>query len=209
MSAHPGGSAAARQTARTLARHAQPSVSTDAGHPAVLSRRPAIAGRRPDSCRGSHSSSGSRLDGMSATTTSLRRALSERVLIADGAMGTMLQVLDPTLDDFAGLEGCNEILNETRPDIVASVHDAYLAVGVDCVETNTFGANYGNFAEYDIVPRIRDLSEKGARIAREVADGWSSSERPRWVIGSVGPGTKLPSLGHAPYSVLRDAYEAE
>jgi 5-methyltetrahydrofolate--homocysteine methyltransferase len=146
---------------------------------------------------------------MSATTASLRRALSERVLIADGAMGTMLQAQEPTLDDFAGLEGCNEILNETRPDIVASVHDAYLAVGVDCVETNTFGANYGNFAEYDIVPRIRDLSEKGARIAREVADGWSSSEHPRWVIGSVGPGTKLPSLGHAPYSVLRDAYQEE
>jgi 5-methyltetrahydrofolate--homocysteine methyltransferase len=146
---------------------------------------------------------------MSATTASLRRALSERVLIADGAMGTMLQAQEPTLDDFAGLEGCNEILNETRPDIVASVHDAYLAVGVDCVETNTFGANYGNFAEYDIVPRIRDLSEKGARIAREVAEGWSSSEHPRWVIGSVGPGTKLPSLGHAPYSVLRDAYQEE
>ncbi len=146
---------------------------------------------------------------MHATPATLRRALAERVVIADGAMGTMLQAQEPTLDDFAGLDGCNEILNETRPDIVAAVHDAYLAVGVDCVETNTFGANYGNFAEYDIVPRIRELAEAGARIAREVADGWSTTDRPRWVIGSVGPGTKLPSLGHVPYSVLRDSYQEE
>lgn len=124
-------------------------------------------------------------------------------------MGTMLQAQDPTLDDFAGLEGCNEILNETRPDVVAAVHDAYLAVGADCVETNTFGANYGNLLEYDIVHRVRDLAERGARIAGEVADGWSTPDRPRWVIGSVGPGTKLPSLGHVPYSTLRDAYEEE
>ena len=146
---------------------------------------------------------------MHATPATLRRALTERVVIADGAMGTMLQAQEPTLDDFAGLEGCNEILNVTRPDIVAAIHDAYLAVGVDCVETNTFGANYGNFAEYDIVPRIRELAEKAARIARDVADGWSTPDRPRWVIGSVGPGTKLPSLGHATYSVLRDAYQEE
>jgi 5-methyltetrahydrofolate--homocysteine methyltransferase len=72
---------------------------------------------------------------------SLRHALAERVVVADGAMGTMLQAQDPTLDDFQGYEGCNEVLNVTRPDIVRSVHDAYLAVGVDCVETNTFGTN--------------------------------------------------------------------
>src|SRR5215475_14202075 len=146
---------------------------------------------------------------MAPTISGLRHALAERVVVADGAMGTMLQAQQPTMDDFAGLEGCNEILNDTRPDIVASVHEAYLAVGVDCVETNTFGANYGNFAEYDIVPRIHELAEKGARIAREVADGWSTPDRPRWVIGSVGPGTKLPSLGHVSYAMLRDTYEQE
>ncbi|WP_247684429.1 methionine synthase [Micromonospora sp. D93] len=133
--------------------------------------------------------------------------LAERILIADGAMGTMLQAADLTLDDFDGLEGCNEILNVTRPDVVRGVHDAYLAAGADCVETNTFGANLANLAEYDIPQRIRELSEAGARIAREAADAASTPERPRFVLGSIGPGTKLPTLGHADYSTLRDAYQ--
>ena len=124
-------------------------------------------------------------------------------------MGTMLQAADLVLDDFEGHEGCNEILNATRPDVVRSVHDAFLAVGVDCVETNTFGANLSNLGEYGIADRIRELAEAGARIAREAADAWSTPDRPRFVIGSVGPGTKLPSLGHAPYATLRDAYQDE
>jgi 5-methyltetrahydrofolate--homocysteine methyltransferase len=139
----------------------------------------------------------------------LRDTLSKRVVVADGAMGTMLQAADPGLDDFQGHEGCNEILSVTRPELVASVHDAYFAVGVDCVETNTFGANLANLGEYGITERIFELAEAGARIAREVADGWSTPSRPRWVLGSVGPGTKLPSLGHAPYAVLRDAYQQQ
>ncbi|WP_274524476.1 methionine synthase [Micromonospora trifolii] len=133
--------------------------------------------------------------------------LADRILIADGAMGTMLQAADLTLDDFDGLEGCNEILNVTRPDVVRGVHDAYLAVGADCVETNTFGANLANLAEYDIPHRIRELSEAGARIAREAADAASTPQRPRFVLGSIGPGTKLPTLGHAAYATLRDAYQ--
>ena len=140
---------------------------------------------------------------------SLRDALSKRVVVADGAMGTMLQAADPTLDDFQGHEGCNEILSVTRPELVGSVHDAYFAVGVDCVETNTFGANFANLGEYGISDRIYELAEAGAAIARRVADDWTSPSRPRWVLGSVGPGTKLPSLGHAPYAVLRDAYEQQ
>jgi 5-methyltetrahydrofolate--homocysteine methyltransferase len=140
---------------------------------------------------------------------SLREALSRRVVVADGAMGTMLQAADPTLDDFQGYEGCNEILNVTRPELVRSVHDAYFAVGVDCVETNTFGANLANLAEYDIEDRIYELAEAGAAVARSVADDWSTPSHPRWVIGSVGPGTKLPSLGHAPYARLRDAFETQ
>ncbi|MEU8184904.1 methionine synthase [Micromonospora sp. NPDC049044] len=139
--------------------------------------------------------------------TSLLDALAGRILIADGAMGTMLQAADLTLEDFDGLEGCNEILNVTRPDVVRGVHDAYLAAGADCVETNTFGANLANLAEYDIPHRIRELSEAGARIAREAADAASTPQRPRFVLGSIGPGTKLPTLGHAPYSTLRDAYQ--
>ncbi|WBB51282.1 methionine synthase [Verrucosispora sp. WMMA2044] len=139
--------------------------------------------------------------------TSLLDALTDRILVTDGAMGTMLQAADLTLDDFDGLEGCNEILNVTRPDVVRGVHEAYLAAGADCVETNTFGANLANLGEYDIQHRIRELSEAGARIAREAADAYSSSERPRFVLGSIGPGTKLPTLGHAAYATLRDAYQ--
>ncbi|MFJ8661668.1 methionine synthase [Streptomyces sp. NPDC093795] len=138
----------------------------------------------------------------------LREALASRVVVADGAMGTMLQAQDPTLEDFENLEGCNEILNITRPDIVRSVHQEYFSAGVDCVETNTFGANHAALGEYDIPERVHELSEAGARIAREVADEFTATTgRQRWVLGSIGPGTKLPTLGHAPYTLLRDAYQ--
>src|SRR6266498_3746970 len=137
---------------------------------------------------------------------SLLDTLAERVVVADGAMGTMLQAADLGLDDFEGLEGCNEILNVSRPDVVRGVHDAYFRAGSDAVETNTFGANWANLAEYDIVDRIRELARAGATLAKEVADGWSTPDRPRWVLGSVGPGTKLPTLGHVSYTTLRDAY---
>ncbi|WP_343949194.1 methionine synthase [Nonomuraea longicatena] len=137
---------------------------------------------------------------------SFREVLSQRVMVADGAMGTMLQSYDPTLDDFEGHEGCNEVLNVTRPDIVRAVHDAYFEAGVDCVETNTFGANLAALGEYDIGERVYEYSEAGARVARESADRWSTPDRPRFVLGSMGPGTKLPTLGHLPYEVLRDAY---
>ncbi|MDQ0944651.1 methionine synthase [Streptomyces sp. V1I1] len=138
----------------------------------------------------------------------LREALATRVVVADGAMGTMLQAQDPTLEDFENLEGCNEVLNATRPDIVRSVHEAYFEVGVDCVETNTFGANLAALGEYDVPERVFELSESGARIAREVADEFTASTgQQRWVLGSMGPGTKLPTLGHAPYVKLRDAYQ--
>ncbi|MFD4180727.1 methionine synthase [Rhodococcus sp. NPDC058514] len=140
--------------------------------------------------------------------SALLDALSQRVVIGDGAMGTMLQAAELTLDDFLGLEGCNEILNETRPDVLADIHRAYFESGADAVETNTFGCNLPNLADYDISHRIRDLSERGTRIAREVADemGPGRDGMARFVLGSMGPGTKLPTLGHAPFAVLRDAY---
>ncbi len=144
-----------------------------------------------------------------ARAAALRTALSTRVVVADGAMGTMLQAHDLSLDDFEGYEGCNEVLNATRPDVVRAVHDEYFAVGVDAVETNTFGANYANLGEYDIADRIEELAESGARHAREVADSYSTPHRPRWVLGSVGPGTKLPTFGHAPFALLRDAYQTQ
>ncbi|XUL87040.1 methionine synthase [Streptomyces galilaeus] len=139
----------------------------------------------------------------------LREALATRVVVADGAMGTMLQAQEPTLDDFENLEGCNEILNITRPDIVRSVHEEYFGAGVDCVETNTFGANHSAMAEYDIADRVYELSESGARIARETADDFAARDgRRRWVLGSIGPGTKLPTLGHIGYATLRDGFQA-
>ncbi|MFF3502745.1 methionine synthase [Streptomyces sp. NPDC003247] len=143
-----------------------------------------------------------------ARVSALREALATRVVVADGAMGTMLQAQEPTLEDFENLEGCNEILNVTRPDIVRSVHEAYYDAGVDCVETNTFGANFAAMAEYDIPERVYELSEAGARIARETADAFAGRDgRTRWVLGSIGPGTKLPTLGHVAYRTLRDAFQ--
>ena len=143
----------------------------------------------------------------SKSPSSLRLALANRVVIADGAMGTMLQAANPSLEDFQGHEGCNEVLNITRPELVEDIHRRYFSVGVDAVETNTFGANLANLGEYGISERIFELAEAGARIARKAADSFSTPDAPRWVLGSLGPGTKLPTLGHASYEELRSAYE--
>jgi 5-methyltetrahydrofolate--homocysteine methyltransferase len=121
-------------------------------------------------------------------------------------MGTMLQAANPTLEDFQNHEGCNEILNVSRPDIVRSVHNEYLAAGVDAIETNTFGANWSNLADYGIEDRIYELAFAGGKIAREAADAFSTEQKPRFVLGSLGPGTKLPSLGHTTYENLKIAY---
>src|SRR4051794_10746222 len=140
----------------------------------------------------------------------LLSVLSERVLVADGAMGTMLQAAGGpeglSLDDFEGYEGCNEILNVTRPDVVKAVHAEYFSVGVDAVETNTFGCNLANLGEYDIPERTYELSEAGARLAREVADEFSTDEQPRYVIGSIGPRPHLPAPGHPPSAGLPGAH---
>ncbi|MFZ1383666.1 MAG: methionine synthase, partial [Propionicimonas sp.] len=142
-------------------------------------------------------------------TGDLRAALTDRILVADGGMGTMLQGFDLSLEDFQGLEGCNEVLNVSRPDVVGAIHTAYLEAGADCVETNTFGANLSALGEYDIPQRIAELAEAGARIARQAADAVATAQRPRFVLGSMGPGTKLPSLGHVSYAALRDAYQRQ
>ncbi len=134
-------------------------------------------------------------------------AIQSRVVIADGAMGTMIQEAAPSLEDFQGHEGCNEILNVTRPELIASIHAKYLEAGSDAIETNTFGANFANLAEYAITERVYELARAGADVARAAADRFSTEDRPRWVLGSLGPGTKLPSLGHEKFSVLRDAYQ--
>ena len=133
-------------------------------------------------------------------------AIRTRVVVADGAMGTMIQEANPSMEDFEQLEGCNEILNITRPDIIESIHRKYLSAGAEAIETNTFGANYANLSEYGIPERISELAEAGAKIARKVAAEFGEE---RWVLGSVGPGTKLPTLGHEKFSVLRDAYQEQ
>ena len=142
-----------------------------------------------------------------ARSEQLMKDLSQRVIIADGAMGTMIQDAGPSLDDFQNLEGCNEILNVTRPDIITSIHDAYFSEGVDCVETNTFGANWSNLSDYGIEDRIEELAHEGAAIARASAEKHEAGDsRMRWVLGSMGPGTKLPSLGHTTYEYLKETF---
>jgi 5-methyltetrahydrofolate--homocysteine methyltransferase len=138
----------------------------------------------------------------------LLAALRERVLIFDGAFGTWVQDRDLSADDFGGpmLEGCNEYLVRSRPDVIRQMHEDFLQLGVDAVETATFGAFPIVLAEYGIADQTRALNEAAARIAREVAADHGTSSRPRFVIGSVGPGTKLPSLGHIGFVELRDAY---
>jgi 5-methyltetrahydrofolate--homocysteine methyltransferase len=137
--------------------------------------------------------------------------LRERVVVFDGATGTNLQNRDLGPEDFGGatLEGCNEILAVTRPAVLADLHRSFFEVGVDAVETDTFGAFPVVLAEYGIADRTFELNEAAARIAREVASGYSTPDRPRWVVGSIGPGTKLPSLGQIDFVTLRNGYEAQ
>lgn len=136
----------------------------------------------------------------------LLEAIRSRVVVADGAMGTMIQAANPTMDDFEQLEGCNEVLNVTRPELIAEIHREYLRAGSEAIETNTFGANLANLGEYGIPDRIRELARAGAEIARSVCDEF---EGHRWVLGSMGPGTKLATLGHESFAALRDAYQEQ
>jgi len=143
--------------------------------------------------------------------TSFLDTLQERVVVFDGATGTNLQPLPLGPDDFGGahLEGCLEILAVTRPDVIADLHRSFFDVGVDAVETDTFGAFPVVLTEYGIPERTFELNQAAARIAKEVASGYSTPDRPRWVVGSMGPGTKLPSLGQIEFLSLRDGYQAQ
>jgi len=134
-------------------------------------------------------------------------ALRDRILIIDGAMGTSVYEYDLTLEeDYRNCENCPEIITETRPDVMEQIHASFMEVGADCLETNTFGANKIVLAEFDLTEKTYSLNKQSAELARRVADKYSTPEKPRFVLGSMGPGTKLPSLGHAPYDVLEDSY---
>ncbi len=138
-------------------------------------------------------------------------AIQERVVVFDGATGTNLQLRELGPDDFGGpaLEGCNEILAVTRSDVVSDLHASFLEVGCDVVETDTFGAFAVPLAEYGIAERTVELNLAAARIARSVADDFATPDHPRWVAGSIGPGTKFPSLGNIRFVDLRDAYQVQ
>ena len=125
----------------------------------------------------------------------------ERVVIYDGATGTNLQLRELSAHDFGGesLEGCNEMLCITRPAVVQELHRSFLEVGVDVVETNSFGSLPIVLAEYQIADRAEELARASARLAKEVASGYSTADRQRYVAGSLGPGTKLPTLGQVSF----------
>ena len=130
------------------------------------------------------------------------------VLVFDGATGTSLQQMDLTADDFGGLalEGCNENLVFTRPDAVQAVHRQFLEAGCDVIETDTFGATSTVLAEYDIQDKAFELNKRAAELAREMAAAYSTPEKPRFVAGSMGPTTKLPTLGHIGFDEMRDSF---
>src|SRR6266849_4511438 len=111
----------------------------------------------------------------------------ERVVIYDGAMGTQIQERNPSVDDFWGNEGCNEILVLSRPDIIKDIHATYFKAGADVVETNTFGATSIVLGEYGLQDKVREINKVAAAIAREVASDFSTADRPRFVAGSIGP----------------------
>src|SRR6266702_362337 len=134
------------------------------------------------------------------------QAVRERVVIYDGAMGTNIQFRNPSVDDFWGKEGCNELLVLSRPDIINDIHASFFTVGCDVVETNTFGATRVVLAEYDLQDKVAELNIAAAKIAKEVAQQFSTKDKPRFVAGSIGPTTKLPSLGHIKFDDMVAGY---
>ncbi|PYP89767.1 MAG: methionine synthase [Candidatus Angelobacter sp. Gp1-AA117] len=130
----------------------------------------------------------------------------ERVVIYDGAMGTQIQERQPTLDDFWGKENCSEVLVLSRPDIIKDIHASYFKAGADVVETNTFGGTSIVLGEFDLQDKVHEINQRAAEIAREVAADFSTSDKPRFVAGSIGPTTKLPSLGHIGFDAMWKSY---
>src|SRR5438132_1759548 len=133
----------------------------------------------------------------------------ERVAIYDGAMGTNIQKRNPTLDDYWGKENCSEVLVLSRPDIIRDIHADFFRVGCDIVETNTFGGTGLVLGEFDLRDKVREINLKAAQLAKEVAQQFSTKDKPRFVAGSMGPTTKLPSLGHIGWDAMEASYEEQ
>ncbi len=134
--------------------------------------------------------------------------LKEKIVVFDGAMGTFLQSQNLTFDDWGGanFENCSENLLYTRPDLIEKVHTQFLEVGCDVIETNSFGGSEVVLQEFGIAEKTYDVNFKAAEIAKKIANGFSTNEKPRFVAGSIGPGTKLPTLGHINFRDLKNAY---
>src|SRR6201997_679949 len=137
------------------------------------------------------------------------QTVKERVVIYDGAMGTNIQKRNPTLDDYWGKENCSEVLVLSRPDIIRDIHADFFRVGCDIVETNTFGGSRIVLGEFELADRTHEINVKAAQLAREVAEEFSTKDHPRFVAGSMGPTTKLPSLGHIKSGEMIAAFEEQ
>ncbi|MCP4836926.1 MAG: methionine synthase, partial [Phycisphaera sp.] len=138
-------------------------------------------------------------------TSPLLEALTRRILVLDGAMGTSLQSCpDCRHEDWLGRENCSEILTKSRPDMIQRIHETFLEAGADCIETNTFGANLLVGAEFDdeVVAMTRELNREGVEIARAACERYATPDRPRFILGSMGPGTKLVSLGQTEWDLM-------
>ncbi len=138
--------------------------------------------------------------------TNFLQTVRERVVIYDGAMGTNIQKRNPTLDDYWGKENCSEVLVLSRPDIIRDIHADFFGVGCDIVETNTFGATRIVLSEFDLADRVAEINLAAVKLAKEVAQQFSTKDRPRFVAGSIGPTTKLPSLGHIQFDDMVATY---
>jgi 5-methyltetrahydrofolate--homocysteine methyltransferase len=143
---------------------------------------------------------------MKQAMSNFLQTVRERVVIYDGAMGTNIQKRNPTLDDYWGKENCSEVLVLSRPDIIRDIHADFFAVGCDVVETDTFGGTGIVLGEFGLADRVREINLAAAKIAKDVAQQFSTNNRPRFVAGSIGPTTKLPSLGHIGFDDMVASY---
>src|SRR5579863_6524670 len=141
--------------------------------------------------------------------TDFLQLVKQRVVVYDGAMGTNIQKRNPTLDDYWGKENCSEVLVLSRPDIIREIHADFFRAGCDVVETNTFGGSGIVLGEFELRDRVHEINVKAAQLAHEVAQQFSTKDQPRFVAGSMGPTTKLPSLGHIGFEAMVASYEEQ
>ena len=142
-------------------------------------------------------------------SSQLLSQLQRRVLLLDGAMGSAIQVIDLDVQrDYLGHENCVDLLVKSRPELIEKIHTEFLDAGADMVETDTFGANKLVFAEFgeELIPLTRQINREAAQIARAACEKYTTAQRPRFVLGSMGPGTKLITLGQTTWEEMLDSY---